>query len=220
MFIISYNCGGFNDIKARYINSLLSDCDVLLCVEHWLLNNKLYMFGRCSHGFNVFGTCGINETKLLLGRRYGGCCIYINNKFNCSSRLLDCACERIRAVLSVFNDFSILFVAVYMPGDMLSNIDEVNFVLSSIHALHQLYWPDHVIYGGDWNADFSRSHSQHTIALSQFCVEEHFIHVYSRKKSVEYTYLSYINCSKSLIDHFFISAQLDNCVNKLCVINA
>ena len=83
-------------------------------------------------------------------------------------------------MLSVFNDFSILFVAVYMPGDMLSNIAEFNFVLSSIHALQQLYLPDHVIYGGDWNTDFSRSHSQHTIALSQFCVEEHLIHVYSR----------------------------------------
>ena len=123
-------------------------------------------------------------------------------------------------MLSVLNDFSILFVAVYMPGDMLINIDEFNFVLSSIHALQQLYLPDHVIYGGVWNADFSRSHSQHTIAL-QFCVEAHLIHVLfcSRKKSVEYTYLSDINCSKSLIDHFFISAQLDNCVNKLCVIN-
>ena len=42
-----------------------------------------------------------------------------------------------------------------MPGDMLSNIDEYNFVLSSIHALQQLYLPDHVIYGGEWNADFS-----------------------------------------------------------------
>ena len=64
-----------------------------------------------------------------------------------------------------------------MPGDMLSNIDELNFVPSSIHALQQLYLPDHVIYGGDWNADCSRFHSQHTIALSQFCVEEHLIHV-------------------------------------------
>ena len=42
MFIISYNCRGFNDIKPRYINSLLSDCDIFFCVEHWLLHNKLY----------------------------------------------------------------------------------------------------------------------------------------------------------------------------------
>ena len=41
------------------------------------------------------------------------------------------------ALLSVFNYFSILFVADYMPGDMLSNIDEFNFVLSFIHALQQ-----------------------------------------------------------------------------------
>ena len=62
---------------------------------------------------------------------------------------------------------------------MLSNIDESTFVLNSIHPLQQLYFPDHVTYVGDWNADFSRSRSQHKIALSQFCVEEHLIHVYS-----------------------------------------
>ena len=50
-------------------------------------------------------------------------------------------------------------------------------------------------------------------------VSEHLIHVYSRKKSVEYTYLIDIICSKCLINHFFISAQLDNCDNKLCVIS-
>ena len=113
MFIISYNCRGFNDIKARYINSLLSDCDVLFCVEHCLLHNKRYMLGRSSRGFTVFVTSGINETKLLLGRRYGGCSIYINKKLNCSSKLLDC--EGICAVLSVFNHFSILFVTVLCP---------------------------------------------------------------------------------------------------------
>ena len=69
MFIISYNCKGFNDIKARYINSLLSDFEVLFCVEHWLLHNKLYiMLGRSSHGFKVFATRGINETKPFLGK--------------------------------------------------------------------------------------------------------------------------------------------------------
>ena len=139
-----------------------------------LLNNTI---GRSSHGFNVFATSEINETKLFLGRRYGGCSIYINKRLNCSSRLLDC--ERIGAVQS---DCIILFVSVYMPSDMLSNIDKFRFVLSSIHALQQLYLPDHVIYWGDWNADFSRPHSQHTITLSQFCVEEHLIHVCSRNK--------------------------------------
>ena len=44
--------------------------------------------------------------------------------------------------------------------------------------------PDHVIYGGDWNADCSRPHSQHTFALSRFCVEEHLIHVYSIKNQL------------------------------------
>ena len=95
--------------------------------------------------------------------------ISTQKQLNCSSRLLNCDCEQICPVLSVFNYLSILFVAIYMYGDMLSYIDEFNFVLSSIHALQQLYLPDHVFYGVDWNDDFSRSNFQHTFALSQFC---------------------------------------------------
>ena len=50
-----------------------------------------------------------------------------------------------------FNHFSILFVSVYLSIDLLfSNLYEFNFVLSSIHALKQLFFPGHVIYGGDW----------------------------------------------------------------------
>ena len=46
-----------------------------------------------------------------------------------------------------------------MPGDIESNNNEFHLVLSYIHALQHLYLPAHVIYGGDWNSDFSRSHA-------------------------------------------------------------
>ena len=55
--------------------------------------------------------------------------ISTQKQFNCSSRLLNCYCEQICPVLSVLNYLSILFVAIYMYGDMLSYIDEFNFVL-------------------------------------------------------------------------------------------
>ena len=44
---------------------------------------------------------GMNETKILVGRRYGGCSIYIHKKLNGSGRLLDGDSERIYAVLYV-----------------------------------------------------------------------------------------------------------------------
>ena len=66
------------------LNSLLADSDVLFCVDDWIRHNKLYMLGRSSHDFNVFATTGIYETKILLGRRYGGCSIYIHKKLNSS----------------------------------------------------------------------------------------------------------------------------------------
>ena len=40
MFMITYNCRGFNSTKASYIKQLLSPCDVLYIQKHWLLKDN------------------------------------------------------------------------------------------------------------------------------------------------------------------------------------
>ena len=159
------------------------------------------------------------NNKLIIGRRYGGCSVFLNKSMKCTSRLLDCDCKRICAVLSKFNEFTILFIAVYMPTDNSCNIAEFNFVLSSIQALQQLFVPNYVIYGGDWNTDFSRLQSLHTIALSEFCNVECVEPVIAVSQPIEFTYLSDINGARSTIDHFIVSSGLLNYVNNLHVVN-
>ena len=145
MFIVSYNCRGFNDVKARYINKLFKESHVIFCVEHWILHNKLHILNKAFPKFNIFATSGMDENKLILGRRYGGCSIFLNKSLKCTIRLLDCDCKRICAVFSKFNEFTILFIAVYMPTDNSCNIAEFNFALSSIQAIQQLFVPNYVI---------------------------------------------------------------------------
>ena len=89
MIIISYNCRGFNDIKARYIRKLTEDFHIIFCVEHWILQNKLHILNKGAPNFNIFATSGMIENKLILGRRYGGCSVFINKSIKCTSRLLD-----------------------------------------------------------------------------------------------------------------------------------
>ena len=219
MIIISYNCRGFNDIKARYIRKLTEDCHIIFCVEHWILQNKLHILNKCAPNFNIFATSGMIENKLILGRRYGGCSVFINKSIKCTSRLLDCDCRRLCAVLSTFQDYKVLFIAVYMPTDLSCNIAEFNFVLSSIQALQNLYLPDFVIYGGDWNTDFSRLQSLHTRSLSTFCQDDGLVNVIAIERPIEFTYISDMNGAKSLIDHFIISSQILECVTNVCVMN-
>jgi len=34
--LMSFNCRGFNSVKKTYLDSLLSQCDILFLQEHWL----------------------------------------------------------------------------------------------------------------------------------------------------------------------------------------
>ena len=77
MFIISYNCRGFNEIKSHYLNTLTKECDILFWQEHWILLNNLHKLQDINEDFHVFAKSGINEQGLLMGRPYGGCTIFI-----------------------------------------------------------------------------------------------------------------------------------------------
>ena len=217
MSIISYNWLGYNDVKSYYINTLLKECDVLFLQEHWVLHGSLHKLYNISSEFNVYAKSGMKEHELLIGRPYGGCAIFVNKTMKCASKMIDTDNVRVCAVLSDFHDYVILFISVYMPGDLSCNIDEYNDVLSTILALQSQHTPQFIICGGDWNTDLSRLPSKHTTSLSRFCTVENLTCVNSTDGSVKFTYVSDMNGARSTIDHFIIANYLSNFVNKLCV---
>ena len=100
-----------------------------------------------------------------------------------------------------------------MPNDINSNIYEYNEVLSAIHMLQSLYTPHYIICGGDWNTDFTRKTSLLTKSLVSFCDYEGLTCVNLVSNAQQFTYVSDMNGSKSLIDHFIISDNLLNYAN-------
>ena len=54
--------------------------------------------------------------------------------------------------------------------------------------------------------------------FKQFCNEESLISVHTIGNQVEYTYCSDISGVKSTFDHFVISNELSDCINKHCII--
>ena len=68
MFMITYNCRGYNSIKACFIKKLLSQCDVLFIQEHWMLRDKLHLLQNISEEFIVFSKSNIDDGKLLTDR--------------------------------------------------------------------------------------------------------------------------------------------------------
>lgn len=219
MFINSYNCRGLiNDLNKDYIQHLLLKCDVLFIQEHWLLDSQCNMLQRDFKKHIVFAKSGMEEHELLIGRPYGGSGIFISKQLNCNSLMINCDSLRLCAVLSDFHNFTVLFISVYMPCDSHTNTDEYNYILNIILALQATYRPDHIICGGDYNTDFSRTWSAHTQSLSKF-IDDNLFFRPRITGSIDYTYRSDINGATSTIDHIIFSQQLAPCVSKCYVVD-
>ena len=62
----------------------------------------------------VFAKSGITENKLLYGRPYGGCGIFICKSFPCISDMVETNCDRICAVLSEFCSYLFICRATHI----------------------------------------------------------------------------------------------------------
>ena len=73
MIITTYNCCGFNNIKASYIKHLLQDSDVIFLQEIWLIDQHRFRLNDAFLDCNVFSRIGVENLSIAQGRPYGGC---------------------------------------------------------------------------------------------------------------------------------------------------
>ena len=179
--------------------------------EHGMLHNNLHKLQAVNEDFPVFSMSGIMEQELLMGRLYGGCAIFIDKTFGYNSIFIETENTRVCSVLSKYDTTTIIFICVYMPNDINSNIYKYNEVLSSIHMLQSLYNPNCIICGGDWNTNLTRKNSLFTKSVVRFCGSEGLTGVNCVSNVQQFTYVSDMN--GSTIDHFIISNRLLNFVN-------
>ena len=149
MFMISYNCRGYNSIKASYIIHLLFQCDILFVEEHWLLSSKLHLLQNISDEFIVISKSGMNDHELLTGGPYGGTAIFLRKTLSCTITNCETDCDRLWATLVDFKNFTVLFSCFYMPCDSGGNCDSFNAVVGAFQSLRARYEPSYVICGGE-----------------------------------------------------------------------
>ena len=71
--LCSYNCKGFSTSKIKHIAELLSNTNILLLQETWLLKSQIGTINQYFSEFNTCGISGMHENVLIQGRRNGGC---------------------------------------------------------------------------------------------------------------------------------------------------
>ena len=97
-----------------------------------------------------------------------------------------------------------------MSCDTSSNLylQQYNEILSHLSTHIHFNNVTHCIVAGDLNTDFTRSDSGNIISLTSFINNEnHYSVLQDYKHDTNFTYSS-INNSKSLINHFLVSANI------------
>ena len=94
-----------------------------------------------------------------------------------------------------------------------SKLNKTIFYLIFTFMFFYIYTPHYIICGRDWNTDFTRKTSLLTKSLVSFCDYEGLTCVNLVSNAQQFTYVSDMNGSKSLIDHFIISDNLLNYAN-------
>ena len=158
------------------------------------------------------------DNEIITGRPYGGTAIIWNKDLKCKITPISLSTVRACAAIINVHNIDIMLCNVYMPTDTTYDQENVyiyNDVLNDIvrasmeHDCHQ------IILDGDLNTDFSRKSSLHPLPLTEFMTDQYMkcglSHVLSE---VDYTYRSKINDECSTLNHFIMTENIFNLVNK------
>ena len=191
----------------------MSECDVLLLQEHWLLEEQFHSFQSNFSNAHVYAVSGMRSDTLISGRPFGGCAILINANLPVKVHPIELQSRRVCGIRMVTEGHSeLLIFCVYMPCDTefdSHNLDEFNTILAEFQSTCDLHPSEHVIIGGDYNTCFDRSRSLHTPSLIEFMNDNSLCCGLNHSMSdVTYTYESKIDGTRSLVDHFMLTETL------------
>ena len=197
------------------MNKLMQICEVLFVQEHWLNDDGLRRLQSDMEEVIIHGKSGMIDNELLLGRPYGGVGIIVKRTLVCSINPVNVDNSRIFACTIKLNGGpSLLLVNVYMPwedhslnfqNEFLNVLHNVDFIMSQFRDV-----VDGTIIGGDLNVDLTRTQSQHTVYLSNFCSDADLHHcALHSKSSVDFTFRSRVPpFSSATLDHFLVCDTL------------
>ena len=202
----TYNCNGLGPGKINYLQQLCKSHSFVLIQEHWKYSDELPLLENSLCGVNIHGVSGMPSDAHIKGRPYGGCAILWHKRMLGSITPVPSNNNRLCCVLYEDNKCKILIFCVYMPYEGATPLHEndasYSEILSKITELISSYDTDSIVIGGDFNTCFSRKVSGNKLLLTKFLSEEslkpcceHVISV------VDYSYVSYTNGSKYLVDH-------------------
>ena len=215
--IATYTSNGSSDSRIAYINKLLKDYDFVFVQEHWLQSCQFEKYTKKFTNACAHSVSGMKSNELISGRPKGGCSIiWKRNLLACVTPVIT-DCNRICAVCFSYNNIKYLMCNVYMP--CYDNNEYVE-ILGVLISLCQSPDYDSIIIGGDFNMSFERPDDPLITVLNDFTTSQNLICGLSCNSSdISYTCESKVYGTRSINDHFFVSENIFNSINKYCSVH-
>ena len=159
--IISYNTTGLGGINKDLLRDMLEQTNASFCLlqETWLLKRDICVLNNLHNEYIGHGISAVPDTKILIGRPYGGVGILWKKCLAQYVTPLDIDSDRVMVTLGTSR---LLILNVYMPGDTRhrDNVSsDYETCLDIMEKCMHEHTYDYLIIGGDFNTDLRRNNA-------------------------------------------------------------
>ena len=210
----SYNVKEYSDRSYETVKTLFQNSTCLLIQETWLAETEF--IAKFKNDFPKSECISANKMDNVVrkaGRPYGGVGICYHSNIKCQIEKVTTVSKSICALKIFIGDICILLINVYMPcSDNKDALAEYEGILQEISYLCINNDTQHIIIGGDWNADLNRNDGRTKLFKDFISSENLFNPLCLELSNVPFTYSGPMIDGRlpniSTIDHFLISPNL------------
>lgn len=198
------------------LHDLCKSCLIIAVQEHWLRSDELHKLHNFETNFSSLAASGMNKKcceNIINGRPFGGVAFLINNSILEDISLIgNNESGRCIAMMYKCNARNFLICNVYFPciSSLPRNdyINELCDIMGYIEFIICNNVHDYVIICGDTNFNCNNSHQGYSV-FSQLLNENNMVCCDNLNKGkIINTYFNESLNRETIIDHFFVSAEL------------
>ena len=168
--ITAFNCHGNKTSTDTIQQVLCNQFDVILLQETWLYPDELTLVSNLCKDFTSFSLSSMSTHKQLIkGRPHGGISIMWRKSIPDKFRIIQYDVNRILGLELQTNDFTLLFLCIYLPYDCDANYDHYCFYLNKLQCIIESSNTPYIFALGNYNANV-QSESVFGSELIKFCV--------------------------------------------------
>ena len=223
--LATYNLHGFN-MGLGCLTDLCDHNDIVAIQEHWLPKNKLHQLCTVNSNFSAYGISSMNEAteeKIIRGRPFGGVGFLWRKELTNRIKILQSGVAgRCLAVsVDVDDGRQIVLINVYFPCSENSSayFNELGHCIGFIEGV-LANCSQNVIILGDFN--FSCTKSSPGFVRTLDVLKDYSIYDCDQIISCDSPGYSYVHETlghKSLLDHFFMTDELRNLVQRVNILD-